>query len=422
MVVLLALFYFSFPVILIFLTRKYAVFKKTGAVLPAYITGLILGNTGLLPEASKNYQDLLNEQPWASPGYIKELISHGQLAESDGLVNQIHFLQDSIMTVVIPLAIILLIFSMDIRKWIRMAGTTLLSLILALISILIMVFLGFYLFRNDIHDIWKVSGMLVGVYSGGTPNLASIQAALHVDPGIFILTHTYDMVLSAVCLLFLISAAPSLFRLVLPAFRPVPGGKTDKTAMAEARNGDDFKQLTKKENLKELAVAAGLSVVIFAIGGGLSTLAPKSMTMMVVILSITSLAIAASFIPSVNRIKVSYPLGMYLIIVFSLVVSSMGNLAYMFNIDFLHLFLYVALTIFGSLFLHVMFSALFRLDSDTVIITSTALILSPPFVPLAAAALKNKEIILSGIAVGVTGYAIGNYLGIFTGYFLRGLM
>jgi uncharacterized membrane protein len=285
-----------------------------------------------------------------------------------------------------------------------------------------MVFLGFFLFKNDIPDIWKVSGMLVGVYSGGTPNLASIQAALDVDPSIFILTHTYDMLLSALCLLFFISIGKFVFNLVLPKFQFHSGTELDEAAIKEVKELDNFKPLIEPKNFKSIALVTGLAIIIFAIGGSLSFLVPDSMAMAVVILSITTLAVLASLVPAINRIKVSYQLGMYLIIIFSLVVASMGNLTYMFNIDFIHLFLYVALTVFGSVVIHVLLSIPFHIDSDTVIISSTALIFSPPFVPVVAGALKNKEIILSGIAIGVIGYVIGNYLGIFTGYFLQSLL
>lgn len=422
MTILLILFYLFFPIALIYLAQKHTFFNKIGVVLLAYVTGLFLGNTGILPEGSEQYHSLLNGRVRLPVKEVLAMIANGKLPESDLYVNQIYSIQDVIMTIVIPLAIILLILSLNVKRWLRLAKTTFISLILALISILSMVFLGFFLFKNDIPDIWKVSGMLVGVYSGGTPNLASIQAALNVDPSIFILTHTYDMLLCALCLLFLISIGQSVFNLVLPKFHIHSDDKVDEEVLKEVKELDNFKPLIEPRNFKSIALVIGLSVVIFGIGGGISFLVPKSMAMAVVILSITTLAVLASLIPAINRIKVSYQLGMYLIIIFSLVVASMGNLTYMFNIDFIHLFLYVALTVFGSLVVHVLLSIPFRIDSDTVIISSTALIFSPPFVPVVAGALKNREIILSGIAVGVIGYVTGNYLGIFTGYFLRSLL
>jgi len=38
-----------------------------------------------------------------------------------------------------------------------------------------------------------------------------------------------------------------------------------------------------------------------------------------------------------------------------------------------------------------------------------------------AGALKNKEIIVSGLTVGIIGYAIGNYIGVLLAFFLKGL-
>ena len=75
----------------------------------------------------------------------------------------------------------------------------------------------------------------------------------------------------------------------------------------------------------------------------------------------------------------------------------------------------------GSMLVHLIFSAIFKIDTDTTIITITALSMSPPFVPVVAGALKNKEIIVSGITIGVFGYAIGNFLGVFFAYLLKSL-
>jgi uncharacterized membrane protein len=91
-----------------------------------------------------------------------------------------------------------------------------------------------------------------------------------------------------------------------------------------------------------------------------------------------------------------------------------------FQIEFINLFVYVIIAVFGSMLIHVILSYLFKIDTDSTIITITALSTSPPFVPVVAGALKNKTIIVMGITIGVIGYAIGNYLGVFIAYFLKG--
>lgn len=54
-----------------------------------------------------------------------------------------------------------------------------------------------------------------------------------------------------------------------------------------------------------------------------------------------------------------------------------------------------------------------------MIITSTSAIYSPPFVPVVAVALGNKEVIFAGITTGLIGYAAGNYLGVIIAGFLE---
>jgi len=109
---------------------------------------------------------------------------------------------------------------------------------------------------------------------------------------------------------------------------------------------------------------------------------------------------------------------MYLILIFCLVVASMADVSQLANISF-SLFWYVGLAMFGSHILHAFIAKFFKIDADTVIISGSALICSPPFVPVVAGALKNKEVILSGLIIGIAGYAIGNYLGVFMAYLLK---
>jgi uncharacterized membrane protein len=109
---------------------------------------------------------------------------------------------------------------------------------------------------------------------------------------------------------------------------------------------------------------------------------------------------------------------MYIILIFCVVVSSMADIRQLVNISF-DLFWYVALAMFGSHILHAFLARIFKIDADTVIISGCALICSPPFVPVVAGALKNREVILTGLIVGIAGYAVGNYLGVIIAYTLR---
>jgi uncharacterized membrane protein len=370
--IILVVFYLFFPMLILYLCRKFPMVNKLGSVLIAYAIGLIIGNAGILPEGSKEIQDLLT-------------------------------------MITIPLAIPLLLFSANIKAWFMMAGKTMLSMLAALVGVILVVSTGYLIFKGQgMKELWKISGMLVGVYSGGTPNLASLKMMLNVNPDIYIITHTYDMVLSSIYLLFLITLGRTVFGRLL---RPYPlRGDGSYLSMEQLNGKDPYQGIFKKSTVVPLMKALGISALIFATGGGVSLLVPDSAQMVVVILIITTLGILMSLVPSVNRIEKTFELGMYLILIFSLVVASMANVKE-FTGAAPGLFLYITYVVFGGLILHVLFSRFLKVDSDTLMVTSTALICSPPFVPVIAGAIRNREIIVSGLTVGILGYAMGNYLG-----------
>lgn len=419
MAILLSIFYFLFPIFIIYLIQKSSFLKKVGAVVLAYGFGIVLGNAGIFPRASEAFREILKNDTFLPIADVKLLYNEGVISASDVTANQIANVQNSIFSAVILLAIPLLLFSLDFRKWLKLSKEALFSLLLAIVSLLASIFIGFYIYKDSIDESWKVTGLLIGLYTGGTPNLAAIGTALDINANTFILTHTYDMVIGAVCLLFLMTVAQRIFNRFLPSFETKHARLSAEVEIEHNEDIDSFDNILSKYGLIEVFKAFFFSSIIVAIGGGLSLLVPESAQMVTVILSITTLGILFSSWDVVNKIENSFQLGMYFIIVFSLVLASMGDLRNMFHIEYVHLFSFVALVVLGSMVIHVFLSYIFKVDTDTTIITITALTLSPPFVPVVAGALRNKNIIISGLTVGILGYAIGNYLGLAIAYFLQ---
>lgn len=381
--ILLVLFYVFSPLLILYLSTRYSFINKIGAVVVAYIVGIIAGNVGLISEDSRPVQDVIT-------------------------------------MVTIPLSIPLLLFSSNIKQWFSLVGKTALSMLFGVVSVVIMVFAGFFIFRgHGMDDLWKIGGMLIGVYTGGTPNLASLKIMLNINETVYLLTHTYDMILSGIYFLFLISVGQRFFLLFLRPFRFSFSGAQIEGHNADGKN--PYTGILKKKIYLPLIKVLGLSVLIFVLAGGASLLVSENSQMVVVILIITSLGIGGSFIPSINRTDKTFELGMYLILIFSVDVASMVNISELGGGTPI-LFYYLLIVVFGSLLLHVMFARIFNIDSDTVIVTSTALICSPPFVPVVAGALKNREIVVSGLTVGIVGYAIGNYLGFLVAQVLNQFM
>ncbi len=375
----LILFYLLFPAFAVYLARENAVCKKLGAVVICYICGIVIGNIGVLP---------------------------ANLAS----------IQNPLMLAAISLALPLMFFSIDVRRWSRLARNSLLSFGLQTLAVLMATVLGFLIFRGRVgEETWKLAGMFVGLYTGGTVNLGAIATALRTDSTLYLAAHTSDVVVSAVYLLFLMTVGQRILLKFLPAFRPAC------TALPEENTDfDSYAGIFEKKTLVPLLGALGLSVLIFITGGLFFLVWHEDIAFVAAILTISTLGIAFSFVPRIRNIKMTYQAGNYFILIFCLVVSSMADFNRLVSTAPIML-VYVTFTILICLLLHVASAKIFRIDADTVIITSVAGICSPPLVPMVASALKNKEIVLSGVMTGIIGWVIGTYLGISLSYILRGI-
>lgn len=408
----LVFLYIFIPALINYLCFKSVFLRKIGAVVIAYGFGLLIGNIGLIPESSHTMLELIaNKSIILTNKYVQELFAAGSITGNDVSYFQVYHLQDLLTTLSIAIALPLLLFSLDVKKWFKVAGKTFLSMFLGLISVIIPILIGFFLFKNQIHDAWKVAGMMTGVYSGGTPNLASIQKALDVDTLTYILTHTYDLIIGVLFLFFVMTIGQKVLLRFLPAYKKSNIALSEVDFDNQQRESKSFFDSVKREYLLPNLAAIGLTLVIVGLSAGIGMLFNPKSQMMITILGITTFSILASLIKKVNRIEKTFDYGMYFILIFSVVVASMADFR-LFSVSHIQIFYWVAMVYAGSLIIHVMLAALFKIDADNVIIISTALTCSPPFVPVVAGALKNREIIISGITVGIIGYAIGNYLGI----------
>jgi len=364
-----------FPSLIIFLATKSKIVRSIGIVLICYLAGMVVGNIGILPEGFQGVQTTV---------------------------------QDVSVAVALPL----LLFSLDVKKWIRIAKSAIACMLLALAAMLIVVVVLQLTLTKNMENNWQLAGMAAALYTGGTPNLAAMKTALEIDNELYIFFHTYDTVFSLIFIVFMSSVARVFFQKVF-RLRPYKAPDTDRDQEAAGISDESIEsygKIFKGPVFLRLLLAlliAGAIVGVSNLVGGLF----KGNSMAVTILLITSLGIVCSFIKPVRNIKHTFQAGMYIIYVFCFTVASMTRFDMLINIDW-NVLWYVAIAIFGAMFLHALFCKICKIDADTMIITSVGTICSPPFVPGVAGALKNKNVLIGGLIIGIIEYAIANYLGV----------
>jgi uncharacterized membrane protein len=129
-IVLIIAFYFIAPALILGACKKFPLLKKIGSIAVAYILGILLGLSKLLPD-------------------------------------DIYAVQDTLTSITVPLAIPLLLFPSKVKDWFRMAGPTLKALMVGLFSVLFTVAIGYQIFRPEGDpEFWKVGGLRLQILIG----------------------------------------------------------------------------------------------------------------------------------------------------------------------------------------------------------------------------------------------------------------
>lgn len=356
------------------LCRRFALLQKIGPVLILYGLGIIIGNIGLMPQQMPGVQEILSNA-------------------------------------MVPLAIPLMLFGCAFSM--KGARSQILALITGLVSVVAAVAAGYMIFGRNITDGARIGGMLTGVYTGGTINLAALKTMLGVDEETYILINSYDILVSFLYLSFLLTVGIRLFRKILPDKNRTftENDKAEIQAEINKEHKNPYEGLFTRGGMAQAAKAIGITLIIIGVSAGIALLLPSGMFMTIFILMLTTLGIAFSFIKSVRETRYSYDIGMYFIYIFCIVVASMADLSKIDLAGGVGLLGYLLTAVFGSLLIQVILAKIFRIDSDMTVIASVTFINSPPFVPMMAAAMKNKDVLIPGLTIGVIGYAAGNYLG-----------
>jgi uncharacterized membrane protein len=375
--ILLTAAVFSFPLGVHYIRTAYPLLKKINPIVAAYVFGLVLVNTGIIGEEANPILDI-------------------------------------IATITVALSIPLMLFSVNIRTWFKESGKTGIAMILAALSIILSLTAGRFFFASQLEDFPSLAGMLVGVYTGGTPNLAAIRSALSVPADLYLAVHASDLLLSSLYLMFVLTIAQPLLSRVLKREIPSEEDKIEDDFDIELK---PLKEIFTRKKIKLLSAALGLAILIFSMGASCSLFVSKESQTLVVILVITTLSLLASLNDKVRHIPDTFSLGEYFILVFSASTGAMGDFSRILGTTST-VFLFVAFALFSSMLIHIVLCRLFHIDVDTMLIASTAAICSPPFVGVTGVALKRPSLIAPGITAGLMGYALGNYLGILMFKFL----
>ncbi|MBR0123587.1 MAG: DUF819 family protein [Bacteroidales bacterium] len=377
--IIIAAIYLLCPILIASLFVRYKFIQKVGTVIIAYAIGIIMALTGFI-----KFEDPVQTQT-------------------------ISTIQTWIMNISVPLAIPLMLFSCDFKLWTKSLPKTFVSLIGGVCAVVVAIISAFFIFRNQgIENLNNVAGMMTGIYTGGTLNFYALGSALKVEPTIITFVYTFEMLVTFPLIMFIVGGGYKFFRKLMPF-----NNESTSADETEVRLHDieDYGNMLRRRTLPKTLLGLLISIVFLAIGAGLSLLITGKLHEMIIILTITTLAIIASFIKPIRELPKTFELGMIFILMFSIVVASQFDISVV-NYTALPLLFFVLYIMLIAVTLHILFCKITKVNGDLFTVSITGLLCSPPFIPPVVSAIGNKKVLISGIVVGLVGYAIGTYLGI----------
>ena len=369
------------PAFVIWLSGRVSVINKIGPIMVLYAIGMVMGNLPFMPTQLAQVQDLLPN-------------------------------------IMIPLAIPMMLYGCSFSS--KQAGLQLKIVVSGFLSVVIAVAVGYLLFGSKIDEGAEVGGIITGMYTGGTLNAAALQTIFNIKGETYVLINSYDIIISFVYFVFLFTCGIKFFRRLYGQKAAVVANNGDDIMAADSAESveNPYMKILSRAGMKQLAVIVPITILLVAVSAGVALLLPGEWFMIIFILLLTTLGVVCSFNRKIRSLDLSYYAGMYLIYIFSMVIASMADFSNLNLADGVNQLAFMVIAVFLSLTLHAIFCRLMRVDADSMVISSVAFINSPPFVPMVVAVMKNKSVLVTGLAAGVVGYAAGNHLGVLIGKLL----
>ena len=360
----------------IWLEKRSRVLRKLGSAALVILLGMLLSNLTIIPGDSVVYDFLMDEG--------------------------------------VSAAIVLILLSVDLKS-IRSAGPEMLKAfgLGAVGSAVGSISMALFLANAIGSETWKLAGQFTGTYIGGGVNFAALGSAFETSSDLFSAGIAADVIVTAMWLVACL-AAPAIFaRRKQEDLEPLTSPESSGTMTLEKV----LYQTGSSIHILQLAVLIGITLGSLWLAGALAS----THSFFPEIFWLTTIVLLVAQVPSIKKIPGGAMMGNYLLLLF---LASNGAKSVIANIVSVgpEVFYYAlgTIAIHGTIIFGV--GLLLKIDAGTLAVASQANVGGSSSAMAMASARGYSDKILPGIAVGLLGYATGNYLGLLTAGLMQNIL
>ncbi|MGF7533671.1 DUF819 family protein [Bacillus mexicanus] len=326
---------------------------------------------------------------------------------------------DTVWAYVVPLAIPLLLFKINVRQIFKASRRLLFMFLISSAGTVLGSILAFFIFKQHIPYLDKIGGMISASYIGGGVNFAALAAKFET-PGEYVsATVVADHFMMAL-LFFILISIPAL-----KWFQQHYAMPFEEKAKAEGDSGKSAESYWKRKDisLKDIAFHAGAAFALVAVSVKVSGYVKSMFSHPLVTgtfgdqyLILTSLTILVVFLfpHFFEKLNGSQELGTFLIYLFFVVIGIPADLRFIVTNAPLIL-LFVFLVAISNLVISLAIGKLVRVHLEEILLAVNAAVGGPTTAAAMAIAKGWHDLVGPIMLVGTLGYFIGNYVGTFMG-------
>ena len=217
----------------------------------------------------------------------------------------------------VPLALTMMLLNVDIKALLKLSKEPLKAMLFAVLSVCVVTLVSGFFFVTKIEEGWKIAGMFIGTYTGGSSNLTAIGTGLDASAATFAVANGADYVVG-MPLIVLFFALPGIINRSKWIKKVWPYQLTTE----ELHAGEGADLFAKKLwDIKDIAVLFAISFLVMLVSFIISSLFNPSIKSAIMIISITTIALLLAQIKKIRAIEGSVDLGFFVAMPFILIIG-----------------------------------------------------------------------------------------------------
>ncbi|HBF8209355.1 TPA: DUF819 family protein [Clostridioides difficile] len=323
-------------------------------------------------------------------------------------------LYGTISTYAIPVSMTIMLMSVDLKEMTKLSREPLIAIFVAVLTVSIMAFLFGLVFAEKISEGWKVAGMFVGTYTGGSANLTAIGTGLNVSRQTLAAANAADYVIGVPTLIFMF-ALPAILK-NSKKFKKLWPYHVEESELEDCQN-EEFME-SKEWSIKDIAWMLAIGFVVTEVATILAGYFNSSFSSAARILLVTTISIIIAQLKPVKKLKGNLDLGLFVALFFLCTIGFSVDIKEFLGSTFT-ITLYCFSIIFASFVFHLGITRLLKIKYQYVILSIVGAIADGPTSALVAASAKWNSLVSVAVVMGVIGGVLGNYAGISVAYAIK---